>query len=127
MIASSTTDKGSLLYSSTNSYWTWHDNGGDNNKFYGLTVNAANEAQFAQIDCSASNEVEIPAGKAFLLINSANASRTLSVKFAGDETTGINSVAVEKNVEGIYNLNGQKVQNLKKGLYIINGKKVSIK
>ena len=53
------------------------------------------------------------------------------VAFFGDDdtTTGITLVTVEAPVaEGIYNLQGQKVENLKKGgLYIINGKKVVIK
>ena len=126
VIASSETDKGSLLYRSTESYWTWHDNGGDNNKFYGLTVNSSNEAQFVMINCSAGNEVEIPAGKAFLLINSSSAARTLDVVFT-DETTGINNVSVEMNAEGVYNMNGQRVNKAQKGLYIINGKKVFVK
>jgi len=39
----------------------------------------------------------------------------------------INALKNEKNVEGIYNLNGQKVNATKKGLYILNGKKVVIK
>ena len=50
------------------------------------------------------------------------------LKYFGAEnpTTGITTVnaTVDQNNNGIYNLNGQKVQNLKKGLYIINGKKV---
>ena len=38
--------------------------------------------------------------------------------------TGIKSLMSEKNVEGIYNLNGQKVNKIQKGLFIQNGKKV---
>jgi hypothetical protein len=30
----------------------------------------------------------------------------------------------DKNAEGVYNLNGQKVQKIQKGLYIQNGRKV---
>jgi hypothetical protein len=52
------------------------------------------------------------------------------VAFLGDDdtTTGIKMVAVESPAaEGVYNLQGQKVENLKKGgLYIINGKKVLV-
>ena len=124
--ASSETPKGSLLSSSTDSYWTWHDNGGENNTFYGLSVNGANEAQFVKIACSAGNEVEIPAGKAFLLINSANAARELKVVFA-NEANGIDAIVAEKSVEGIYNMNGQRVAAPAKGLYIVNGKKVIMK
>ena len=44
------------------------------------------------------------------------------------ETVGINSMAADKKaVEGIYNLQGQRVMNAQKGLYIINGRKVVIK
>ena len=44
-----------------------------------------------------------------------------------DENTGIQTVNTEKNAEGIFNLNGQKVMKTQKGLYIMNGKKVVIK
>ena len=40
---------------------------------------------------------------------------------------GINAAVAEKNAEGIFNLNGQKVMKAQKGLYIKNGKKVVIK
>ena len=40
---------------------------------------------------------------------------------------GINATTAEKNAEGIFNLNGQKVMKAQKGLYIKNGKKVVIK
>lgn len=41
-----------------------------------------------------------------------------------DETTGITRVfAADEMPEGVFNLNGQKVEKVKKGLYIINGKK----
>ena len=41
--------------------------------------------------------------------------------------TGIKNVMNEMNAEGIFNLNGQKIQKTQKGLYIMNGKKVVIK
>ena len=37
---------------------------------------------------------------------------------------GIKSLMSDKNAEGVYNLNGQKVNVIKKGLYIQNGRKV---
>ena len=40
---------------------------------------------------------------------------------------GIQTVKSVKNVEGMYNLNGQKVNKAQKGLYIMNGKKVVVK
>ena len=121
---SSTTDNGSLMFSSTLTYTTWHDNGGENNKFYGLTVNTNNDAQFALISCSAENEVVIPAQKAFLLINSASAARELSIVFEDGTTTGISAVAAENGAETVYNLQGQRVSKAQKGLFIVNGKKV---
>jgi hypothetical protein len=46
----------------------------------------------------------------------------------GGETTAINTVNGEgTQVNGYYNLNGQRVDNPKKGLYIVNGKKVLVK
>lgn len=46
-----------------------------------------------------------------------------------DVPTGIRFIdgAAERSAEGVYNLNGQRVQNVKKGLYIQNGRKVVIK
>lgn len=46
----------------------------------------------------------------------------------GGSSTEISAAEIEGlEIEGAYNLSGQKVQNLKKGLYIINGKKVFVK
>ncbi len=47
--------------------------------------------------------------------------------WVSDVPTGIQTVKNEKNVERIYNLNGQKMNKAQKGLYIINGKKVVVK
>ncbi len=49
--------------------------------------------------------------------------------FIDGEATGIGRITAdgELQMENVYNLNGQKVQNVKKGLYIVNGKKVVIK
>jgi hypothetical protein len=45
-----------------------------------------------------------------------------------DELTGIRMITVEQNVEGVFNMQGQKVEQMKKGgLYIINGKKQVVK
>ena len=58
----------------------------------------------------------------FTLPDGANARLNF---FDTDGTTLIKSVEMEKNADGVvYNLNGQRVENMKKGnLYIINGKK----
>ena len=45
-----------------------------------------------------------------------------------DEATGISTILSQKDMEqGVYNLNGQKMQQTKKGLNIVNGKKVVVK
>ena len=122
---SSSTEKGSLMHSSTASYNIWQPTDGTVNTFYGLTVNKDSEAQFVKIN--AENGYALPAQKAFLMINrpAGQEARTLTVVFG--EATGINAVVAEKNVEGIYNMNGQRVTAPAKGLYIVNGKKVVLK
>jgi len=53
-----------------------------------------------------------------------------TARFIGfdDTTTGINAIRVKAYAEGVYNLQGQKMEQLRKGgLYIFNGKKVVIK
>ena len=42
-------------------------------------------------------------------------------------TTAITTVKTDRQTEGIFNLNGQKVEKAQKGLYIINGKMVVMK
>lgn len=73
----------------------------------------------------AEEDLEIPAGKAYLHIDSGNAPAFLP--FAG-ETTGISTIAAaEKAQDGIFNMAGQRVAQPTKGLYIVNGKKVVLK
>ncbi len=51
-----------------------------------------------------------------------------SVRFLDNVSTGISTITVDNNMEGVYNLQGQKVEQLRKGgLYIINGKKQIVK
>lgn len=70
--------------------------------------------------------VSIPAGKAYLVVKSAEAKAFYGF---GGETTGINSLNAAATVGDakVYNLNGQLVgkslQGVKKGVYIVNGKK----
>ena len=49
--------------------------------------------------------------------------------FIDGEATGIGSITAdgELQMENVYNLNGQRVENAHKGLYIVNGKKVVVK
>lgn len=44
-----------------------------------------------------------------------------------DEQQGIETVAADRAEQGIFNLQGQKVEKAVRGLYIINGKKVIVK
>ena len=125
VIENSTTDKGDLKHSSTDTYNVWQPSDGTVNTFYGLTVNTQDEAQFVKIN--AENGYPLPAGKAFLLVNTPSGGvRELKVVYA-DEANGIDAIVAEKSVEGIYNMNGQRVAAPAKGLYIVNGKKVIMK
>lgn len=96
--------------------------------FYVL-VNGATAPEFQNIAAYvASNNVTIPAGKAYLDATGVETSR-LSIVFDDNETTGIrlteNSELRTENV--VYDLQGRRVMNAQKGLYIVNGKKVVIK
>ncbi len=66
----------------------------------------------------------LPAGKAYL--PNTTGARSLSLVFEG-ETTGINAIENTETINGIFNLNGQRVSQPTKGLYIVNGRKVVIK
>lgn len=84
--------------------------------YYGLSGN-----QFKKVGAGT-----VPAGKALLPASEVAGARELTFVF--EDATGIKQVENAKmNVEGIYNLNGQKVLNPTKGLYIMNGKKVILK
>mgnify|MGYP002623950492 CR=1 FL=1 len=79
--------------------------------------------------------VVIPEGKAYLEV--VNAGARLSISFSDGETTGIANVEQPNTIaDGVYNLNGQRIDGsrftvngsgLKPGLYIVNGKKVLVK
>jgi hypothetical protein len=68
--------------------------------------------------------VTIPAGKAYLKVG-AEVKGFLAL---GDVADAINNILVETANGNIFNIAGQKVQNITKGgLYIVNGKKVVVK
>ena len=72
------------------------------------------------------NGVTLPKGKAYIHDNdwTDSAAKAFLPFVIDDETTGINSIENGKlNIEGAYNLNGQKVSGNYKGIVIINGKK----
>ena len=82
--------------------------------------------------CTGEDAVTVGANKAYintsLIVNAPSASRSAFIMF--DEATGIKAVQgndVTVKQEGIFNLNGQRLNQLKKGLNIVNGKKVMVK
>ena len=71
------------------------------------------------------NNVEIPAGKGYLVIEASAEGREF-IGFADDATT-IKAVENLKKSGLIYNLAGQQVKKAQKGVYIIDGKKAIVK
>lgn len=74
----------------------------------------------------AEDDLEIPAGKAYLHIGGSDARSFLPLDY---ETTGIGALLMnnEKVKKEIFSLSGQRVSQPKKGLYIIGGRKVVVK
>lgn len=74
----------------------------------------------------AEDDLEIPAGKAYLHIDGSDARSFLPLNI---ETTGIGALLMnnEKVKKEIFSLSGQRVSQPKKGLYIIGGRKVVVK
>ena len=62
--------------------------------------------------------------RAYFIVPSKANIANARIAFIGDETTGISEDKNQNNVEGVYDLNGRRVQTLKKGIYVVNGKKV---
>ena len=81
----------------------------------------ASDGKFYQIGSGT-----IAVGKAYLHLDSNPAgARSLSVIFADDMTTGIETIANNTKADNtVYNLGGQRVAQPTKGLYIVNGKKI---
>lgn len=81
--------------------------------------------------CTGDDAVTVGANKAYintsLIASVPSASRSAFIMF--DEAIGIKAVQgnVTATQEGIFNLNGQRLNQLKKGLNIVNGKKVMVK
>ena len=66
--------------------------------------------------------------KAYLNVPSAQNVRSLTIRFEGDGSTGIeNSEFTIQNSEFIYDLMGRRVLSPTKGVYVVGGKKVIIK
>ena len=122
VIASSSTAKGNLGFSSTLTY-TVDDS---YKKCFGLTIKNE-KAQFVKIK----NAEVIPAQKAFLEVEPSTPANEFTVVFEDEsgEATGIQTLNAERNTlyGETYNLAGQKVNKSYKGLVISNGIKVVIK
>ncbi len=92
---------------------------GANNKIYKVTKQMYVYATRAYFDCYSSNEISM--------------AQEIVMDFGEGEqtTTYIDNITVEDNresqVEGIFNLNGQRLDAPQKGINIINGRKVVIK
>lgn len=112
-----------------------------NNGDYYINANDGN-----LYELQSNNTVQLNAYRAYLKQNSANAAKISSVNYLGldgvewdweEEVTGIMEVLVNDMgveiapVQGVFNLNGQKVgdstKGLPAGLYIVNGKVINIK
>lgn len=78
------------------------------------------EAKIAKGNASAS----MKGFRAYFEGITAGASARLSFIDEDGTTTVINALELNQNVEGVYNLQGQKVERMQKGLYIVNGRKV---
>ena len=62
--------------------------------------------------------------RAYFTLPEGTASAHLVFTDEGGTTTEIRALELNRNVEGVYNMQGQKVERMQKGLYIINGRKV---
>ena len=96
---------------------------GDNTNF--ILANGSHGVGFYTLSAAG----ELAAGKAYLQLPTASVAGVKAISFVfndGDET-GISNVKDVPSIEGIYNLQGQRISQPRKGLNIINGKKVIIK
>lgn len=77
---------------------------------------------------SASGGNAIKAFRSYLKKTTQNEVKSITITIDGEDTTGIQTIEMrESTTEGIYNLQGQKVNQAQKGVYIVNGKKVVVK
>ncbi len=98
--------------------------GNSGDKFYKLSYNNDGKIGFFWGGDNGA-AFENKAGKAYLVISQALASKVSGFILDDNEVTGITSVGVQQNDGAIYNMQGVRVQNAnRKGIYIINGKKV---
>lgn len=66
--------------------------------------------------------------KAYLNVPAVQGVRSLTIRFEGDGSTGIETTAADSGQRAvIYDLQGRRVETPAKGVYIVNGKKVVIR
>ena len=77
---------------------------------------------------SGNTHIKCEGNKAYMVLpKQQNNASSYSFRFPG-ETTGVEEVKGENGkVEGVYDLQGRKVENPSKGIYIVNGKKFLVK
>ncbi len=103
---------------------TWITDDGGSSKVNYILSNGTNGVGFYKAKAAGAN---LAAHRAYLS-TAATAGARDYLEFSFGETTAITKVEnTKQNVEGYYNLNGQRIANPTKGLYIVNGKKVVIK
>ena len=108
-----------------NAYNVTHDNV---RAFNINTADARNPIGFYKLNSAVTS---VPGNKAFLVLTSSEAqAKSFVLNFDDGETTGIETINVEKNAaeDGVYyDLQGRRVEHPTRGIYILNGKKVVIK
>lgn len=87
-------------------------------KAYILVGNTAADTRFAKLDES---KATIAANRAYLSYSFGGGVRELGLNFA---VTGIDKAKANAQTQGIFDLQGRRVEKPAKGLYIVNGKKV---
>ena len=101
-----------------------------------LLLAAGNKLGYAKTDRTIANGKALGSCRAYFEIPSNGGgqaqARSFVLNFGNDNTTGIIEVNtiltdITNKAEGIYDLQGRKVENPKKGLYIVNGRKVQVK
>ncbi len=86
---------------------------------YGCTTSGLKKAK---------DGIAMKAFRAYMKNTTGNAEAKVNITIDGQETDAITAVELfETMTEGVYNLQGQKVNNAHRGVYIVNGKKVVIK
>lgn len=86
---------------------------------YGCTTSGLKKAK---------DGIAMKAFRAYMKNTTGNTEAKVNIMIDGQDTDAITAVEIfEAMTEGIYNLQGQKVNHAQKGVFIVNGKKVVVK